>query len=161
MAWTQTGSLKGPKGDKGDKGDVGERGPVGDDGPPGIDGKSVVLRDNVANEAALANIQNPQPGDAYITDDLGEIWVYGTQGWTNAGLLRGPQGLKGDPGADSTVPGPPGAPGADSTVPGPPGNPGPRGARMTSGNGTPGTISGQMVGDTYLDLATGTVYELQ
>lgn len=160
MAWTQTGSLKGPKGDKGEPGEPSTvPGPQGEPGPQGIDGKSVVLKDNVANEAALPT--DAQPGDAYITDDTGEIFVFGSQGWTNAGILRGPQGLKGDTGAASTVPGPPGAPGADSTVPGPPGNAGPRGARMTSGNGTPGTISGQMAGDSYLDLVTGIVYELQ
>lgn len=160
MAWTQTGSLKGPKGDKGDPGEASTvPGPRGEPGPQGIDGKSVVLKDNVANEAALPT--DAQPGEAYITDDTGEIFVFGSEGWTNAGILRGPQGLKGDTGAASTVPAPPGAPGADSTVPGPPGNAGPRGARMTSGNGTPGTISGQMVGDSYLDLATGIVYELQ
>jgi len=66
--------------------------------------------------------------------------------------VPGPKGERGEPGEDSTVPGPPGAAGEDSTVPGPRGPagesstvPGPRGANGTDGKdstvpGPPGPV---------------------
>ena len=55
--------------------------------------------------------------------------VPGPQGNPGAdSTVPGPQGNPGTPGADSTVPGPMGDPGADSTVPGPMGDPGTPGA---------------------------------
>ena len=63
-------------------------------------------------------------------------------------LIPGPQGLPGQPGADSTIPGPPGKqgspgrPGKDSTVPGPSGPTGPAGGPGPSGRpGQPGADS--------------------
>jgi ABC-type phosphate transport system substrate-binding protein len=50
--------------------------------------------------------------------------------------VQNQKGDKGDPGQDSTVPGPTGPAGADSTVPGPIGPAGPAGADGTTGNVT-------------------------
>ena len=92
--------------------------------------------------------------------------------WTEQGSLKGP---KGDTGAASTVPGPKGdtgAPGAASTVPGPKGDTGapgtngtngatgvtgPRGSKWFFGTAAPGTVSGAVIGDCYLNTTTGVV----
>jgi hypothetical protein len=68
-----------------------------------------------------------------------------TQPGAAPSLIPGPQGLPGQPGADSTIPGPPGKsgrPGKDSTVPGPTGPTGPAGGPGPSGRpGQPGADS--------------------
>lgn len=82
--WLQ--SLVGEQGEKGEKGDTGEAGPTG----PGL--------------RMLGELDNPeelpqeaeQLGDAYLIAE--HSWVYGTNGWFDAGLFRGPQGIQGERG---------------------------------------------------------------
>jgi hypothetical protein len=69
--------------------------------------------------------------------------------WSSVGNIKGPGGAPGTTGPE----GPQG-------IPGSPGAPGARGTKWFRGSGAPGSISGQLVGDFYLDTATGDVYEL-
>ena len=57
--------------------------------------------------------------------------------------------------------GPMGPAGADSTVPGPEGPQGVRGSQWTSGSGPPIVMGGEIVGDMYLDEATGDAYRYE
>ena len=99
MAWNHETNIKGPKGDQGDI------------GPPG---PGVVFKGSVPTEADLPT--GASPGDMYITEDTDTQYVWDGTTWIAGTSLTGPPGPQGNPGADSTVPGPPGA---DSTVPGP------------------------------------------
>ena len=69
------------------------------------------------------------------------------------------EAMKGAPGADSTVPGPPGPPGADSTVPGPKGDTGASfkaDARDVAANRA--LYDGQPKGFSFLAMDTGMLY---
>ena len=66
-------------------------------GPRGADGTSVNIRGQVASSAALPTSGNTA-GDGYITTDTGHLWVWAGTAWTDAGLVRGPQGEQGQPG---------------------------------------------------------------
>ena len=91
--------------------------------------------------------------------------------WTPKGNIKGPQGpqgpqgpagAQGPPGADSTVPGPqgPAGPAGADGAPGSTGATGTRGSLWYTGAGAPGTISGQLPNDMYLDTSTGDIYQL-
>lgn len=56
-----------------------------------------------------------------------------------SGSIRGPQGATGDTGSTGST--------------------GPRGASISAGAGTPGTISGELLNDLYIDTATGKIYK--
>jgi hypothetical protein len=81
--------------------------------------------------------------------------IQGPQGPQGIQGEVGPQGPSGSQGAD----GPTGATGAQGDT-GPQGIQGVRGTKWFDGSGVPGTISGQAVGDYYLDAETGVYYEL-
>ena len=126
---------QGEKGDPGDKGDPGEQGPQGirgetgpqgeqglqgekgekgDKGDKGDDGTSVSIKGSVSSEADLpsAGLTN---GEGYLTEDDGHLHIWNGSSWTDAGVIRGPQGEKGDPGdkGDPGEQGPQGEKGED------------------------------------------------
>ncbi|MFM9108611.1 MAG: tail fiber domain-containing protein [Chloroflexota bacterium] len=76
---------------------VGSTGPTG---PTGAVGPALVIRGNVANEAALP--ETGDPGDGYIDDATGHIfsWDEGAAQWVDGGRIvgdTGPTGLAGAP----------------------------------------------------------------
>lgn len=186
MAWTQTGNLKGPKGDTGAKGDPGiqgiqgpvgergpdgqqgERGPQGEQGVSGVDGKSVSIAGQVATYAQLpTNLTTKDAGKGWLVEADGDLYVWGGTSFPANGSgtdFRGPQGPAGAQGIQGVqgqqgVKGDTGAQGIQG-VAGERGPAGVRGSRWFSGSGTPGTIAGSQPGDQYLDVVTGTTYEL-
>ena len=88
----------GEKGDKGDKGDPGEAGPQGPQGEKGADGTSVNIKGSVAADADLANLEGMAVGDGYIVEADGHLHVFNGVDFTDAGEIRGPQGLQGEKG---------------------------------------------------------------
>ena len=106
---------------------------------------------------------NANNGELWWESDTGDLFVYYNDGnsaqWVMA--MAGGKGDKGEPGADSTVAGPPGPPGddgnpgppgADSTVAGPPGPPGDDGAPGSPGSpGPPGSNTFIALTDTPSD----------
>ena len=183
MAWTQTGNIKGPKGDTGAQGERGERGPEGPAGiqgpvgeagpagergpagPKGEDGKGVEVAGQAATYADLpTNLTAADAGKAYIVDADGDLYVWSGAAFPAAGKgvdfvgpagPAGPQGVKGDTGAQGER-GPAGAKGEKGYA----GPTGARGSQWFTGSGTPGQIEGAAVGDMYLDTASGVVYQL-
>jgi plastocyanin len=122
-----TGSV-GPTGSTGPAGiggDIGPTGPTGTAGPAGPQATSVDLKGGVANFAALPSSGNTT-GDAYVTLDTRDVYVWTGSAWSNVGPIygaTGPTGATGATGAASTVAGPTGPAG----VAGPRGNTGPQG----------------------------------
>ncbi len=70
----------------------------GADGTDGTNGRNVVIKGSVENQAALSQLVNPQPQDAYTTRDLGILYMYISGTWTNLGQFRGDQGVDGEQG---------------------------------------------------------------
>ncbi len=186
MAWTQTGNLKGPKGDTGPagptgpegiqgppgpvgpKGDQGATGPEGPQGKPGVDGKSVSIAGQVATYADLPkNLKAADAGKGWLVEADGDLYVWSGTSFPANGSgtdFRGPAGPKGEQGKQG-VAGPQGPTGqtgpAGAQGPtGPAGATGPRGSKWFVGEGTPGTIEGSVAGDMYLDRVSGTTYQL-
>ena len=186
MAWTQTGNIKGPKGDTGAQGQQGpagiqgppgERGPQGPEGPQGpagpqgqrgVDGKSVSIAGQVATYAELpSNLTAQDAGKGWLVEADGDLYVWSGSAWPANGSgtdFRGPAGPQGAQGPQGVAgpqgqQGPKGDTGAQGTE-GPQGPAGPRGSKWFTGSGAPGTISGSQAGDMYLDTASGTVYTL-
>ena len=116
----QLTALKGEKGDKGDKGDDGEKGEKGDaftyedftpeqlealrgpqgetgpQGPAGADGTDGAVGRGLNIKSSGAECE--EIGDAYM-DNQGHLQVLTAENtWTDAGLIRGPQGLQGERG---------------------------------------------------------------
>jgi len=112
----------------------GEKGDKGDKGDPGT---GVVIKGSVPDSGSLPPTGNT-PGDGYITEDDGHLWVWDGDSWVDAGLIQGPPGDTGPAGP----PGPIGPEGPASTVPGPPGATGPTGPTGATGpqgiQGVPG-----------------------
>jgi hypothetical protein len=79
---------RGATGAKGDKGDTGARGPAGADG---ADGTSVKIKGTVSTASALPS--SATEGDGYITNDTGHLHVWGDNGWSDVGVIRGPNGV--------------------------------------------------------------------
>lgn len=156
MAWTQHGSIRGPQGEQGVQGPQGEQ---GIQGPPGADGTGVTILGSYPSEGDLtAAHPTGSPGDAYLVG--GNLYVWGGSAWENVGNIQGPKGDQGIQGPE----GPQGIQGIQGPE-GPQGAAGTNGARGTlwyTGSGAPGTTvdPGQLAGDLYLDLTTGTVYKL-
>ena len=124
----------GPPGPAGPKGDPGERGEPGPPGPAGKDGKSLqILGYYDTPEELRAAHPKGEPGDSYLVGHPGHLysWSVEKSDWIDAGVIEGPAGPKGDPGAK----GDPGEPGKD----GAPGEPGKDGAPGAPGkDGEPG-----------------------
>jgi hypothetical protein len=139
--WQSVGEIRGP---------TGATGETGDTGPTGATGTATSIIDSFPT---LADLQTAHPSgtgnlaDGFVIADTGELHTWDGTQWAPVALVRGPQGVTGPTGADSTVPGPtgadstvPGPTGADSTVPGPTGPtgdpstvPGPTGATGPTG----------------------------
>ena len=118
--------------------------------------------------AAIANLPaNAAQGDAYLVqaDDSLRIWDSGSNSWVNGGSIQGPQGPAGVAGpAGGAGPQGPAGPQGTQGIQGPAGSDGligPRGTGWFTGSGAPPlTIPGAVDGDLYLDLLTGTVFQL-
>lgn len=162
MAWTTTGNLKGPSGAQGPTGAAGATGAQGVTGATGAPGQSVTIRGTVANAAALPVASGANFDWGYITADTGHLWVNDSgTAWLDVGNITGPAGPTGSQGtAGSTGPtGPQGTAGTAGAT-GPTGSQGVRGASWYTGSGAPGTITGSAPGDHYLDVVSGTTYDL-
>ena len=160
-------SIKGQKGDKGDPGQKGE------------DGTGVNIKGAVDNAESLPG--EGQPGDAYVISDTGNlaVWDEEQSKFIDTGAqIKGPQGEKGDTGDDGvaatvkvgTVS--TGEPGTQASVI----NVGdttnatlnftiPRGAQGVSGPGvsvgTGAPSSPGVLGECYIDIATGKLYRYE
>lgn len=109
-------------------------------GERGEDGTSVTIAGSVVDAAALpTNLTATDNGDGYITQNDGHLHVWDGDSFNDVGSVKGPKGDKGDPG-----------------------NTGARGSKWFVGTGTPnGTnTAGSLVGDMYLDQASGDIYQL-
>jgi len=159
---------QGPAGVQGTVGPAGSAGPAGPTGPQGIQGPAGIginFKGQVATLAALPT--GAAQGDAYLVqaDDSLRVWDTSTNSWVNGGSIQGPQGPAGVAGpAGAAGPqghaGPQGPQGIQGAA-GAAGLQGPRGTGWFTGTGAPPrTIPGSMDGDLYLDLASGTVYQL-
>lgn len=182
---TGTQGIQGVKGDTGSKGDQGIQGIQGVQGERGLtgqDGKGIAIKGSVANYAALptlANTPSLAAGDAYLLSDTGKLYIWSGTAFPANGAgtdFRGPQGVQGIQGTTGEqgiqgIQGPKGDTGTAGTagtqgiqgVKGDTGNTGQTGVRGTkwyTGNGVPGTVAGSIIGDQYLDTATGNVYTL-
>jgi hypothetical protein len=166
MAWQTVGaSLKGPKGDTGPTGAQGPQGIQGPQGPAGEDGKGIAIAGSVATYANLpTNLTAADAGKGYLVQADGKLYIWSGTAFPANGQGAAFQGPKGDTGPQGpqgavgpTGPqGATGAPGADGDT----GPTGPRGNTWFVGSGSPTSISGQIVGDLYLDTATGNVWKL-
>ncbi|MFN9872303.1 MAG: hypothetical protein ACK55E_12805 [Cyanobacteriota bacterium] len=154
--------MQGPVGPAGSSGPAGPTGPQGIQGPAGI---GINFKGQVATLAALPS--GAVQGDAYLVqaDDSLRVWDASTNSWVNGGSIQGPQGpagVAGPAGAAGTQgpAGPQGPQGMQGPA-GVDGQIGPRGTGWFTGTGVPpATIAGAVDGDLYLDLLTGTVYQL-
>lgn len=186
MAWEQTGNIRGPKGEtgpagprgadgiqgppgeRGPAGPQGARGPAGPQGERGEDGKSVSIAGQVATYADLpSNLTAQDAGKGWLVEADGDLYVWSGSAWPANGSgtdFRGPAGPTGPQGPQGVqgVQGPKGATGATGPAgpKGATGDTGPRGSKWFTGTGTPGTITGALAGDMYLDTSSGTVYTL-
>lgn len=171
MAWQQQANIRGPQGPKGDKGDQGN---------PGADGKGISIAGSAPTYAALpTGLGAGDAGKGYLVqaDGLLYIWTGSAFPANGSGVAfkgdtgakgdkgdKGDTGTKGDTGAkgDTGNPGLPGADGAkgDKGDQGDPGVAGTSGSRWFTGTGAPGAVGGAVVGDLYLDTASGDVYAL-
>ena len=165
MGWFTAGNIRGPQGPQGNPGVPGEQGPPGPVGPATFNPRGAW---SAANAYAVSDVVTWGGSSYYATvaKTAGSAPPTGTSGdpgaddlATNAGWAhlavqgaQGPQGVQGQPGSQG-IPGTPGNPGA-------PGDPGPRGSKWFVGSGAPGTITGSLPGDQYLDQVTGDVYTL-
>lgn len=131
-----TGAM-GPQGDVGPQGVKGDTGPQGIQGPQGLKGDTgdqgpagtgMNIQGTVPNSGALPSTGN-DPGDAYVVEDTGDVWVWDGDSWNNAGAIEGPQGPQGVPGPQ----GPQGPTGPQGNV-GPQGPEGPEGIEGPKGD---------------------------
>lgn len=119
---------------------VGIMGPTGAQGPPGPAVPAVILQPSVPTASDLPTTGNTA-GDARITVDTGDLWVWDGTVWFNAGPIQGPPGVAGAPGPQ-----------------GPAGPPGPVGEAPTDGQYyvRQGSTASWSVAD-YLPLTGGTI----
>ena len=161
------------------------RGPQGEQGVPGAkgeDGTGVNIKGAVDTSTSLPG--TGEEGDAYITNDTGNLWVWdaGQSKFVDTGAqIKGPQGdpgPKGDPGAAATVTvgtTQTGEAGSEATVQnagttsaavlnftipkGEKGDAGAAGPGVSVGSGAP-SEPGQ-TGECYIDVATGQLYRYE
>ena len=126
----------GPQGSQGPQGDLGPAGPSGPVGPQGPPGAGINTQGSVPTYDDLPT-QGVKPGDAWITEDTGELWVWQSTGqndpgtWLNAGEVVGPPGPTG-----------PAGPQGSQGEPGPTGPTGPAGPQGSQGPTGPQGIQG-------------------
>jgi hypothetical protein len=140
MAWTQIANIKGPTGATGPQGAQGTQGPTGQ----GYNWKG-------AWSSATAYVPYDtvfSGGDSYvcIAGNTNQVPPNATY-WS----LMAQQGATGPTGATGST-GPAGSTGAAGPT-------GTRGSLWYVGSGTPGTITGQLANDLYLNTATGDIYQ--
>ena len=88
------------------RGDTGAQGPQGVQGIQGPAGTGINPKGSVATSTALPGWPNSYvgaDGDAYITSDTGNMWVWASPDWVDFGQIQGPegpQGVQGPAGAD-------------------------------------------------------------
>lgn len=122
---------EGPEGAQGPEGPEGPRGPQGPKGDKGDAGTSFVLQGSLENEGDLPNPSTV--GHSYFVGV--DLWVYGDDGWINAGpVAQGPEGPQGPQGEEGPM-GPPGV-----GIQGPRGPQGPKGDPGPAGIGNGGGI---------------------
>lgn len=189
MAWTQTGNLKGPRGEpgpegiqgpegprgeRGEAGEAGPRGPIGPDGPrgpqgpAGVDGQGIEIAGQVATYSALpTGLTQADAGQGYLVEADGDLYIWTGEAFPADGMgveFQGPAGPAGETG-ERGEPGQRGEAGPE----GPRGPEGPQGQRGVTGirgsqwfvgDGAPGAISGSQAGDMYLDRVSGVAYQL-
>jgi hypothetical protein len=146
-------AISGPPGPPGADGSTGATGLTGPQGPQGIQGQTgpvgpgVNLLGTVPDAASLP--AGATQGDAYITDDTGDTWIWNGTIWFNAGPLSGPQGVPGPIGPQGPAGGPQGpigpvGPAGPIGPGGPPGSTGQVGSQGPQGNpgiqGFPGPV---------------------
>lgn len=152
---TQLGpwNVKGPKGDVGEQGIEGAKGDTGETGQTGSDGIGVtsanVSGGNLTITLSNSSVQGPwnvkgAKGDQGIQGIEGPEGPEGPQGEEGIQGLQGLQGVQGTKG--------------DQGLQGAKGDTGARGTRWFIQTGTPGTLTGQVDGDLYLDSETGNVW---
>lgn len=71
-------------------GSQGATGGIGYTGSHGSAGTSINIVGSVSTSSNLPGSANIN--DAYVTEDLNEVWVWTSSGWTNAGEIQGPPG---------------------------------------------------------------------
>jgi len=138
MPWGQVANIRGPQ------------------GPPGADGAGIEIAGSVATYAALPTSLGPaDAGDGYLVEADGLLYIWDGTAFPSNGNgveFRGPEGPQGPQGPQG-IQGETGATGSTGAT-------GPRGSKWFTGSGAPGTVTGSAVGDFYLDVTDGTVYEL-
>ncbi len=127
--WLDVGIIKGPQGEigpqgipgpKGEQGIPGATGPQGPTGAKGNDGTSVTILGNYNSLDELKkNHDTGKIGDSYLVGENLYVWSIESQDWINVGVIRGPQGPKGEVG--------PTGPRGMQGIPGPKGETGPQG----------------------------------
>lgn len=85
---------QGVPGPKGDPGEIGPEGPQGAEGPKGEQGTGINIKGTVATPGDLPSSGN-NPGDGYIIESTGDLWMWDGTQWANAGQIVGPQGPAG------------------------------------------------------------------
>lgn len=160
----------------------GPQGVQGNPGPKGEDGTGVNIKGAVDTSASLPG--TGEEGDAYITNDTGNLWIWDADQsrFVDTGAqIKGPQGdpgPKGDPGAAATVTvgtTQTGEPGSKATVQnggttsaavlnfvipkGEKGDTGATGPGVSVGSGAP-SEPGQ-TGECYIDVTTGKLYRYE
>lgn len=173
---------EGPEGPEGPQGPQGEQGPKGDTGNPGADGAAATIDVGTVSTGAAgsgASVQNVGTPNQAVFDF---VIPRGDKGDTGDPGPKGDPGDEGPPGEAATIAvgtTSTGSPGSNAvvtnvgtanaavfnfTIPrgaqGAAGEDGRDGTRWFTGTGAPGTVSGAVPGDFYLDVADGTVYEL-
>ena len=88
-----TGS-QGPTGGDGPTGPAGVQGPIGDTGPEGPQGDSINVKGTKATVGALPSSGN-YPGDAWVVEADGDLYVWNGGSWIDVGQFVGPQGPQG------------------------------------------------------------------
>jgi hypothetical protein len=156
-------NLVGPQGPVGPQGIQGPQGPQGNDGPQGIQGATgaalTVLGayDTLADFLAGAGGSPGNPGEAWIIESDGSLYVWNTANndWEDVGDLLGPQGPQGiqGPQGDQGIQGVQGIQGIQG-IQGPAGPTG-GGLFAQTGNSTP--ISGTTVETTLINGGVGTL----
>jgi hypothetical protein len=89
----------GSTGAQGASGSTGLTGATGIRGASGADGTSFTIVGTVATSSSLPIPYTGSVGDGYITEDLGDLWVWDGSTWLDAGPIVGPAGATGTAGA--------------------------------------------------------------